>query len=53
MNSISSNTLLTWNVDYPMIRMNDQNDAIGTLADLSNNTYLNVYKAILPLVEVM
>jgi VCBS repeat-containing protein len=53
MNSISSNTLLTWNVDYPMIRMNDQNDAIGMLADLSNNTYLNVYKAVLPLVEIM
>jgi hypothetical protein len=53
MNSISNNTLLTWNADYPMIQLNDENDAIGTIADLSSNTYINVYKAILPLVEVM
>jgi hypothetical protein len=35
MNVVSNNTLLTWNIDYPMIRMNDQNDNIGSLAQLS------------------
>ena len=49
---IDSNTILTWNPLYPMITTDDQVDAIGTLATLSANTYLNTYKAILPLVEM-
>ena len=36
-----------------MIRMDDQSDALGTLATLAGNTYLNVYKAVLPLVEIL
>lgn len=36
-----------------MIRVDDQNDALGTLATLAGNTYLNVYKAVLPLVEIL
>lgn len=35
-----------------MITTDDQVDAIGTLAILSANTYLNTYKAILPLIEI-
>ena len=35
-----------------MITTDDQADAIGTLAILSANTYLNTYKAILPLIEI-
>jgi hypothetical protein len=34
-----------------MIMTDDQFDTIGTLSTLSTNTYLNTYKAILPLVE--
>jgi parallel beta-helix repeat protein len=51
-NTIDSNTILTWHPDYPMITMDDQVDAVGTLATVSANTYLNTYKAIIPLVEI-
>jgi hypothetical protein len=51
-NTIDSNTILTWHPDYPMITTDDLVDAIGTLATVSANTYLNTYKAIIPLVEM-
>lgn len=51
-NTIDSNTILTWNPLYPMITTDDQVDAIGTLATVSANTYLNTYKAILPILEI-
>jgi parallel beta-helix repeat protein len=43
-NTISNNTLLTWEPNSSMIRIDDQSDAVGTLATLSANTYLNVYR---------
>ena len=34
-----------------MVKINDTVDAVGTLATLSNNTYINTYKGKLPLIE--
>jgi parallel beta-helix repeat protein len=51
-NTIDSNTILTWHPDHPMILTDDQVDDSGTLATFSANTYLNTYKAIIPLVEM-
>jgi hypothetical protein len=51
-NIINSNTILTWNPLYPMIIIDDLFDAVGTLSTISANTYLNTYKAIIPLVEI-
>lgn len=51
--TISNNTILTWNPLYAMIFMDDQNSANGTLANVIGNTYLNLYKALSPLVEIL
>jgi len=48
-----NNTFLTHNPAYPMVRIDDQNDDIGTLISLSWNRYINLYKNILPLVEIL
>jgi hypothetical protein len=51
--TVSNNILLTWNPAHPMIYMDDQNAANGTLANVIGNTYLNVYKATSPLVRIL
>lgn len=51
--TLSNNTLLTWNPSHPMIYMDDQNAANGTLANVIGNHYINVYKALSPLVEIL
>lgn len=50
-NTISGNTFLTYNPAYAMVKMYDAVDAIGTLASLSNNRYINVYKGKYPIIE--
>jgi parallel beta-helix repeat protein/VCBS repeat-containing protein len=52
-NIISDNTLLTYNPDYPMVKIHDTVDASGTLATLSNNKYINIYKPKLPIIDVL
>lgn len=52
-NDINSNTILTWNPSYSMIHIDDQNDALGTLASLDGNTYLQVYKLTSSLVDIL
>jgi hypothetical protein len=51
-NTVSSNTFVTYNPNYPMVRVDDLADASGSLADFSNNAYINVYKPKLPIIEV-
>lgn len=43
---------VTYNPDYPMIRIDDRNDASGSLATFSDNSFINVYKPKLPIIEV-
>jgi hypothetical protein len=50
---MNANTILTWNPAHPMIRMDDQNSANGTLANVIGNTYINVYKSLSPLIEIL
>ena len=52
-NAINNNTILTYNPDYSMVRVEDKVDNIGTLATFLNNTYLNTYKPKLPIIEVL
>jgi hypothetical protein len=51
--TMNANTILTWNPAHPMIRMDDQNSANGTLANVIGNTYINVYKSLSPLIEIL
>lgn len=50
-NIFSSNTLLTWNPSFPMVHLENQNGGTGSLIALVSNTYVNVYKPTLPLVD--
>lgn len=52
-NTISNNTILTYNPDYSMVRIEDTVNNLGTLATLSGNKFLNTYKPKLPIVEVL
>jgi parallel beta-helix repeat protein len=52
-NTVNNNTILTYNPNYSMIRIDDQIDAIGVLATLSGNKYINVYKGKLPIIEIL
>ena len=51
-NSVTNNTFVTYNPNYPMVRIDDRIDASGSLAIFSNNSYINVYKPKLPIIEV-
>lgn len=52
-NTISNNTILTYNPDYSMVCIEDTVNNIGTLATLSGNKFLNTYKPKLPIIEVL
>ena len=52
-NVVSGNIFLTRNISVPMVSIDDQNDDIGTLADISGNTYINTYKYNTSLIDVL
>lgn len=52
-NTIDGNTILTYNPDYSMIRIENVANATDILATLSGNKFLNVYKPKLPIIEIL
>lgn len=52
-NTFSTNTIHAYNPDYSMVRIDDRLDQNGTLATLSGNRYLNLYKIKSPVIELM
>lgn len=52
-NDINNNTILTYNPDYSMVRVEDKVDNIGVLANFSGNKFLNTYKSKLPIIEIL
>ncbi len=52
-NVISSNTLLTYNPNYPMVKVYDSVDASGTIANFADNRFINIYKSKLPVIDIL
>jgi hypothetical protein len=52
-NTLTNNTILTYNPDYAMIRVEDTRDGSTDLASINGNTYLNTYKAKSNVIEVL
>ena len=52
-NTLSSNTIHSYSPDYSMVRIDDRVDNNGTLATLSGNRYLNLYKIKSPVIELL
>lgn len=52
-NALDGNTILTWNPSFPMVSIEDQNDAVDALLEVNSNQYVNVYKNADTLVEII
>jgi VCBS repeat-containing protein len=52
-NTVIGNTIFSANPDYAMVRLDDMVDQNGTLATLTANNYLNLYKSKLPVIQVL
>lgn len=52
-NTINTNTFLTYNADYSMVRIENTVNNTDVLANFSGNKFLNVYKPKLPIIEIL